>query len=196
MRNQEQETPPGRSPAARCRRERVGSGFHSVAALPVFALCGGDGQAHFLPHGSRKEPAQRVRLIGSRFKQFLGGSSARSLQQGQDRGGFAALPGVVSRASGRFLFRGGLLTRLTLGGRDVRASCVSTGLFRGLRLGRRFRLFCSRVVSLGADYRVTRSITPKAPESKPNQSWRTFGDAAPLIARWVQMGADGGWAWH
>jgi hypothetical protein len=50
--------------------------------------------------------------------------------------------------------------------------------------------------SLAVDYRVTTSITQEASESKQNQYWRATGDAIPVIARWGQMGADGGWARH
>jgi hypothetical protein len=116
----ERKTPPGVNPAARCERKGSVSGFDGVAALSVLALGGRNGQAHFLPYGSRKETTQGMRLPTGRFEQFLGGGAARPLQQVQDGRGFAALTGVVSCAFGRFLLRAGLLPRLTLGGRDVR----------------------------------------------------------------------------
>ena len=193
MRHQKRKTPPGRSPAARCER-RCKLGFDGVAALAVFAPRGNDGQTHLLPDGARKESAKGMRLPVGRLKQFLGGGSARPLQQFEDRCGFAAFAGVVSRAFGRFLLRGGLLPGLALGGRDVLATCGSGGLFRGLSLSRcgggcHFGLFCGRfhVFSLRGDYRVTTSITLKAPESKRNQSWRMPGDGPLMLPKLAQM---------
>ena len=48
----ERQTPPGRSPAARCDRSGKRSGFDRVGALAVLALRGGDRQAHFLSDGT------------------------------------------------------------------------------------------------------------------------------------------------
>jgi hypothetical protein len=93
----ERKTPPGEIPVARCGRERVGSGFHGIAPLPVPALGGGDGQAHLLAQRPADESAQRLPAGG--FEQFLGGSSTRPLEQFEDRGGFAALAGAVSVCS-------------------------------------------------------------------------------------------------
>ena len=156
-----------------------------MAALPVLALGGRDGQPHLLADGPGQEPAQGMRQPASRFEQFLGGYSAGPLQQIEDRRCLAAVPGTGGflSAFGRFLGWGSLLPRLGLGGRNGRATCANSGLFRGLRLGRRsarrcFRLLCDRfhVFSLGGDYRVTTSITQKALESKRNQPWRMLGD--------------------
>ena|ERR1035437_5534043 len=79
-----------------------GSGFDGVAALAVLALCGCHGQALLLADGARQESAQRMRLPVRRLEQLLCGSSARPLQQVEDRGGFATFPRVVSGAPRRF----------------------------------------------------------------------------------------------
>ena len=138
-------TPPGTVPAARFERRRLS--FDRVAALAIVALRGLNRQPHLLSQRSADEATQRMRLPAGRLQQFFGGRALRPLQQLQDGRRFAALPGVVSGASGRFLLRGGLLPRLGLGGRDVGATCPSGGLFRALRLGC-LRLFRDHVFSL------------------------------------------------
>jgi hypothetical protein len=179
----ERATPPGRNPAARCNRRCFRSGFDGVAAFTVLPLRGRHREAHFLADGSREEAAQRVRLPGSGFKEFLGSSAVGPLQQVEDSGRLASFPGVVSRASWRFLLGSGLLSRLSLDGRDVRATCATSGLFRSLSLRRCFRLFCGHVVSFCGNHRVTTSITLKALESKRNQRWRMVGDDRPLASQ-------------
>ena len=187
----ERETPPGRSLAARCNWLCFRSGFDGVAPLPVLPLCGRHREAHFLANGPRKEAAQRMRLPGSGSKEFLGGGSARPFQQVEDSGRLASLTGVVSCASWRFLLGRGLLPRFSLGSRDVRATCAGRGLFRGLRLGRCFRLFCGHVVSFCGNHRLTTSITLKASESKRNQRWRTSGDGMLIGPLYPQLAANG-----
>lgn len=171
-------TPPGRNPAARCELQGCGSGFDRVAAFAVLALGGRNCQPHLFAQRPADEAPEGMRLPGSHLEQIFGGGSARPLQHIDNRRRFTILSGVVSRAPWCFLLWSGLLPRLGLNRRDVGATCASGGLFGGLRLGRRFRLFYSRnhVVSLGGDYRVTTSITLKAPESKQNQRWRMVGD--------------------
>src|ERR1700676_781135 len=107
--SRKRETPPSRYPAARCEEQLSRSGFDGVAALPILPFGRRDREAHLLANRAGKEPAQGMWLPASGFEQFLGGSSARPLQHFKDRGGFAAFPGVVSCAPGRFLLRGGLL---------------------------------------------------------------------------------------
>src|SRR5207249_4259628 len=91
-----------------------------------------------------------MRLPSGGFHQFLQGCPARPLQQFQDFGGLATVAGGTALlfALRRFLARAGLLPRLRLLRRNVRATCASWGLFRSFRLrsragGRRFR-FCVR----------------------------------------------------
>jgi len=156
--------PPGRSPAANpCR---AASGFDRVAELSVFGLRGNDVQAHLLPDGPGQEPANGMRLPARGFHQVLGGGAARPLQQFKESGCLTAIAGGAAllfalARFGRFLRRGGLLTRLALLGRDVRATFGNTGGFGSFRLpsyagGRRFCLFCDcdHLFSFGGDYRA------------------------------------------
>jgi hypothetical protein len=87
---------------------------------PVLALGGRYGQAHLLAQCPANEPSEGMRLPAGRLEQFLGCGSVGPLQQVEDRGGLTALPGVLPGAPGRFLLRGGLLLRLTLGRRGMR----------------------------------------------------------------------------
>src|SRR5579862_8908213 len=135
-----------------------------VVALAVLALGGGNVQAHLLTDGPGQEPAHGMRLPAAGFLEFLGGRATRPFQQVEDLGGLAAIPCgsallFALARFGRFLGRGGLLPRLALLGRDVRALFGNTGRFRGFGLrsyadGRRFGLFSSgHVFSFGGDYR-------------------------------------------
>jgi len=146
----ERTTPPSGGPAARCGGNRKRSGFDGIAALPVLALRGCHSQAHLLPNRARQEPANRMGLPAGRFHQLLAGNAARPLEQFEDRLGLAAFAGALLLGSfprtgcfwlrgrfGRFLGWAGLLPRLPLLRRDVRATCATTGLLGRLRLGRR-----------------------------------------------------------
>ncbi len=180
----ERATPPGWNPAARRNWRPYKSAFDRIAALAVLPLRGNNGQAHFLTNGSRKEAAQRMRLPASGFEQLLSTGSARPFQQFEDGRGFAALACVVSCASRRFLLRGGLLSRLGFGGRSVRATCASSGLFRRLRIRCCFRLFCGHVVSLGGDYRDHMNCSGRSEMqvNSVNPAGRWDGDADPQMS--------------
>src|SRR5712691_1231294 len=111
-------TPPSGYPAAWRGTELGGSALHGVAALPVVALDGLNGQSHFRTHRTGQEPAQGMRLPAGDFKQFLGSRAAGPLQPVQDLSGLAAVAGGVGlrRAGGRFLGRAGLPGRPGFGG--------------------------------------------------------------------------------
>src|SRR5580704_16654361 len=108
-----------------------------VNALTGFGPGGFDGESHLLADRARQKSADGMRLPFRRFHQFLGCDAARPLEQFEHFGGLAAVAGLFGflSASGCFLSRASLLNRLTLGGRNVGATCASTGLLRGLRLG-------------------------------------------------------------
>jgi hypothetical protein len=100
----ERKTPPGANPAAHFERRPCESGFHGIDALPILAFGGRDGQPHLFAQRSADESAQRMRLPPSHFEQFLGSRPVRTLQQVEDRRGFAAFPDVVFCAPGAFFF--------------------------------------------------------------------------------------------
>jgi hypothetical protein len=129
-----------------------------------------------------------MRLPAGGFEQFLGSSSARPLEQFEDCGGFTALACVVSRASWRFLLWGGLLTRLTLSGRDVRATCAAGRPFSCSSSPRREPFpsvlqSISYFFSLGGDYRdhMNGSGRPKTQVKFANSGGRWNGDSKRQI---------------
>lgn len=166
-------TPPDVNPAARKSRAMRDSGFHGVAPLPVFALGGHDGQTYLLPNRAGQEPPNRVWLPAGGFHQLLARNAARPLEQFENRLGLTAFadPLLLARLPragglgfwarfGRFLGGGGLLARLSLGRRDVRATCANVGLFRGFRVlgrggwgGSDFSVLCHGVFSFSGAYR-------------------------------------------
>jgi len=190
-------TPPNVNPAASRSGTRSGSGFDRVAAFSVLALRGLDVDTHFLPERARKKSAHRMRLPASRFHQFLSRRAAGAPQQIDNLGCLAAVSGGIGflRALtrfGRFLGGGGLLPRLSLLRRTVRATCANTGAFRGLRLGRtgclrRLRLFCDarHGFSLRGGHRVDdmdHSVRPRlqAKSERPGQRrWKRPGSGLP-----------------
>src|SRR5439155_3348501 len=125
---QSRKTPPNVNPAARLVAVRSASGFHGIAALAVLALGGGDGQAHLLSDRARQVSAYRMRLPSGGLLQLLGRDAARPLQQFEDLGGLAAVTGGTALlfGFGRLLGRGGLLPRLALLARHVRATWANT----------------------------------------------------------------------
>ena len=142
-----QETPPGGNPAARNGRSGWESGFDGVTSLAVLDLGGCDGQSHFLADGPREKAAHTMRLPSRRFHQLGQRGSVGPLQQIEDRGGLAALPGLTRlfRGFGGLLCGAGLLGRLTLGGPNVGALLASAGLLAGFRL--LGRLGCSSFIN-------------------------------------------------
>jgi hypothetical protein len=77
-----------------------------------------------------------MRLPTSYLHQFSQSGSVRPLQQIEDGRGFATIPrpALLLRGLRRFLRGAGLLGRLTLRGRNVRALLASAGLFAGFGL--------------------------------------------------------------
>jgi hypothetical protein len=148
----ERERPPRRNPGGPYRWLRLYSDLDRVAAFPIFALAGGDGQAHLLANSARQEPAHGMRLPAGGFYQPLCSDTPRLPQQSQDLVGLATLAGGLSllRAFRRLLELGGLRTRLTFRLRHVGAFLRTTGLPSGFGLafcgqgqgGGRF--FCGR----------------------------------------------------
>jgi hypothetical protein len=112
-RDQTKKSRQGRTRAAEEDSDWQVSALNRVAALPILALGGRNGQAHLFPQGSADEPADAVRLPASGFQQLLRGGSAGPLEQVQDLGGLAALAGyfrffAAFEAAGALLGRGGL----------------------------------------------------------------------------------------
>jgi hypothetical protein len=122
------DTPPISDSAVR-REELRRSGFDGVAAFPIVTFGRGDRQAHFLGYRARQEAADRVRLPAGRLHEFLRSDAAGLLQQAQDLGGLAPIPGTAGfrAAFGRLLSRGGLLARLGLRRRNLRATFAQGG---------------------------------------------------------------------
>ena len=130
------QTPPNPSPAAR-ERLRCGSGFDGVAALAVLALNGSDRQAHFLADRAREEAANRMRLPAGGFISSLHVAPPGRLSRSRtlavllpSRAG-SALPLALARL-GRLLGGGGLLARLGLLRRHVRATFAQPWAFSWL----------------------------------------------------------------
>lgn len=179
-RHRRRATPPSPSPAALCRQEwRLG--FDGVSAFPV-SLDRGDGQPELLAQGAGKEPADRVWLPAGYLHQFFGRGAARSFQQFHHLGSLAAIPGSVGlfAAAQRVLLSVGLLGRISLRGRSVRALSGNGGLLVGSRLLGPSRLgdvgffnsLCDHVVSFGGDSRdhMNHSVrTHKQVNSNSNQ---------------------------
>jgi hypothetical protein len=135
--------------------------FDRVTALPVLGFHGSEAQTQFLSDGPRQEAAHGMRLPTRCLHQLLQRGSAILLQKLQYLCSFAAVPRAFDLfpALGRFLAFSGLLPRLRLLGRNVRALCASTGAFLGFRLRgslgglRRFYDRCHLGFSFGGDYR-------------------------------------------
>jgi hypothetical protein len=170
-----QEKPPRLNSGGLRRLLRCWSAFYRIGALSILSPCGRYGQTHLLSDRARQEPAHGMGLPARRFHQLFGSYPARPLKQGENRLGLAALPHALLLGSffrgaafgfggrfGRFLRRAGLLARLALLLRNVRALWLNTGLFGGFRLlSRRWGLggagfFCNRcvhVLSFCGDHR-------------------------------------------
>ena len=159
----ERETPLGEYPAAQEKREgRLGS--DGVVALAILGLGGCDGKAHLLPQRAADESPHAVGLPVRCFHDLGQGSAILALQQFEDLGRLAAVPGAsgLLRGFGRFLGRAGLLAGLALLRRNVGALWRNAGLFVGFwLLTARWRLrgsgFCDQFshfdFSFGGDYR-------------------------------------------
>jgi hypothetical protein len=196
----EREMPPGRNPAARVVRDERELGFDRVGPLPVFGLGRRHGQPHLLTDRTGQEPADGMRLPASGFHQFLGGYAARPLQQIQDLGGLAAVPGRLGLflALGRFLGGPGLLARLGFLRRHVGALLRNTGLFLGFRLVACCRglggagFFCNRCVhfvfSFSGDYCGHVMDHSGAPKKQANSG---AGDGMAMAFQNRQMIAGG-----
>src|SRR5215472_16674249 len=87
-------TPQGRNSALGIGCEWLDSAFDGVAALLVVALRRYDLQALFLAKGPGQEAANAVRLPSRRSLQFLICSSARPLQEFQDRRSLTSVAGA------------------------------------------------------------------------------------------------------
>jgi len=107
--------------------------------------------------------------------------SVRSLQQIDDLRCFTSFlcrPRLFG-GLGRFLGGLGLLGRLGFGGRNVRATCASVGLFRGLSLlsrggGTGFWGRCHDAFSFRGDYRgedIDHSDAPELQENCDGKLW-------------------------
>ena len=175
-------TPPGVNPAARCERKGSVSGFDGVAALSVLALGGRNGQAHFLPYGSRKEPRRecgcQLVALSSSLAVAPPGRFSRSRMVAvllPSRAPFRALLGA-------FFFGLAFFPALPLAG----ATCASGGLFSGLCFGRCLYLFDSRYhrISLRGNYRDHMNCSGRAERQANcvNCRRRWIGDAAPTMS--------------
>src|ERR1700674_4679934 len=69
------------------------SGFDGVAALPVLGLGGRNLQAHFLAHGTREEPTNRMGLPPGGFHESLERGPIRPFQKVEDLCGLTAVAG-------------------------------------------------------------------------------------------------------
>jgi len=164
-------TPPGFLPAARIGRGGRESGLDRVSPLTVFDLGRSYSQAQLLADGARQKAAHTMRLPASRLHQFGEGCALGSSQQIEHLLRLAAIAGSTRLFSGlgRFLRGAGLLGRLPLLRRNVRARCADTSPFRGFRLlgrlsGSGFFNSCIHVISFRGNRRgedINHSGAPK-----------------------------------
>ena len=201
----EREKPPRRNPGRQCTQNVWLLSLDRVPPLAVLALDGHDGKPHFLAQRS----ADRIRVHCGAASCCLHDHRQRAailpFQEVEDLARFCCRRGdrwlFWPWAFGRFLGRAGLLPRLALFRRNVRATWRTAGLFSCFRLlvckrgsGSAAFLPCSIVMlifSFGGDYRGQDMDHSSAPESKgfcqkPQRAmeWRwssTFGPVYPVF---------------